>query len=223
MRTSSTCCGMAIGALPHDSKSNSLGRSIRKGKRKRKGSIKTESEGQMSAKRQPLIAFTVSGISKDGIKSLESAVEKVRAENPGANLTLVLVEGGVSVGGDEESLLEEVREQAVASDGAEVSEISVCYLETIRTATEAGGKYIRQTGGRGNYGHCVIRLEPGRVGSGVAFVNRLESSQIPEEYLGAIEEGVKETLAHGVRPGRPITDVKAALIDGSWHETDSNE
>ncbi|HKD60813.1 MAG TPA: hypothetical protein VKB47_10150 [Terracidiphilus sp.] len=177
----------------------------------------------MSAKRQPLIAFTVSGISKDGIKSLESAVEKVRAENPGANLTLVLVEGGVSVGGDEESLLEEVREQAVASDGAEVSEISVCYLETIRTATEAGGKYIRQTGGRGNYGHCVIRLEPGRVGSGVAFVNRLESSQIPEEYLGAIEEGVKETLAHGVRPGRPITDVKAALIDGSWHETDSNE
>jgi elongation factor G len=176
----------------------------------------------MPANWQPLIAFTVSGISKDGIKSFESAVERVRA-NPGANLTLMTVEGGVLIRGDEESFLEEVRKQAVASDGAEVSEISVCYLETIRTATEASGKYIRQTGGRGNYGHCVIRLEPGRVGSGVAFVNRLEASQIPEIYLSAIEEGVKGSLAHGVRAGRPITDVKAVLIDGSWHETDSNE
>jgi elongation factor G len=181
-----------------------------------------ESEVKMSANWRPLIAFKVIGISKDGIKSLVSAVEGVRA-NPGANLTLTTAEGGVVIGGDEESFLEEVRKLAVASDGAEVSEISVCYLETIGTATEAVGKYIRQTGGRGNYGHCVLRLEPGRVGSGVAIVNRLEASQIPEKYLSAIEEGVRGSLAHGVRAGRPITDVKAVLIDGSWHETDSNE
>jgi elongation factor G len=212
-----------MAAATDSSKSNSRSRSIQKGKGKHKGTVKTESEGDVSAKWQPILAFTVSGISKDGIRSVESAMEKIRVENPGANLTLAPVEGGVAVGGDEESLLEEIRDQVTALDGSEVGEIGVCYRETIRTAAEAHGKYIRQTGGCGNYGHCVIRLEPGRPGSGVAFTNRLEASQIPEKYIGAIERGVKESLAGGVRAGRAITDVKAALIDGSWHETDSNE
>lgn len=177
----------------------------------------------MPAIRQPLIAFTVNGLSEGGSGFVESLVKSVQAENPGANLALASVEGGFVVAADEEFVLREVREQVAASSDAEVSGIGVCYRETIRTASEAEGKYLRQTGGRGNFGHCVIRLEPGKLGSGITFANRLEANQIPAKYVDAIEEGVKESLASGVRAGRPITDVKAALIDGSWHDTDSNE
>ena len=99
----------------------------------------------------------------------------------------------------------------------------VIYLETIRKPAEAQGKYIRQTGGSGNYGHCKIRIEPNRSGAGNRFINQIQNGSIPAQYISAIEQGVREALHSGILRGYPIVDVRITLLDGSHHETDSNE
>ena len=99
----------------------------------------------------------------------------------------------------------------------------VLYVETIRKRAEAEGKYIRQTGGAGNYGHCKIRLTPAEPGTEIQFINEIKNGAIPERFFAPIEEGVRESLEAGVLSGYPIVDVVATLFDGSYHEQDSNE
>ena len=105
----------------------------------------------------------------------------------------------------------------------EVSPVQASMLETIRTHAEAEGKYIRQTGGSGNYAHCRIRIAPNDAGKGLSFSTDIKDESIPRQYIRPIEEGIREALRQGILAGHPIVDVKAILCGGSFHPTDSNE
>jgi elongation factor G len=104
-----------------------------------------------------------------------------------------------------------------------VGKPQVAYRETIRKLSEAEGKYIRQTGGSGNYGHVKIRLEPKEAGKGFEFVDDIKSGVVPKEYIKPTEQGVLEAVQGGVLAGYEMVDVKATLFDGSYHDVDSNE
>jgi elongation factor G len=106
---------------------------------------------------------------------------------------------------------------------ANVGEPKVAFRETIRKTAEAEGKYIRQTGGSGNYGHCKLRVEPNEPGKGYEFINDIKGGVVPKEYIKPIDQGVQGALELGILAGYPIVDVKVHLYDGSYHEVDSNE
>jgi elongation factor G len=106
---------------------------------------------------------------------------------------------------------------------ANVGKPQVAYRETIRKKSEAEGKYIRQTGGSGQYGHCKVRIEPNEPGKGYEFINEIVGGSIPKEFIKPIDNGIKEALEGGVLAGYPMVDVKVALYDGSYHDVDSNE
>jgi elongation factor G len=105
----------------------------------------------------------------------------------------------------------------------DIGEPKVIYLETIRAKGEADGKYIRQTGGRGNYGHAKIRIEPNDPGKGYEFSNDIKGGLIPKEFVEPIKQGIQEAMQNGVRAGYEMVDVKISLYDGSYHDVDSNE
>jgi elongation factor G len=106
---------------------------------------------------------------------------------------------------------------------ANVGKPQVAYRETIRKHSEAEGKYIRQTGGSGQYGHVKLRVEPNEKGKGFEFVNEIVGGSVPKEYIKPVEQGIREALEGGVLAGYELVDVKATLYDGSYHEVDSNE
>jgi elongation factor G len=106
---------------------------------------------------------------------------------------------------------------------ANVGEPKVAFRETIRKKAEAEGKYIRQTGGSGNYGHCKLRVEPNTPGAGYEFINEIKSGSIPREFIKPIDQGVQGAIELGILAGYPLVDVKVTLYDGSYHEVDSNE
>jgi elongation factor G len=106
---------------------------------------------------------------------------------------------------------------------ANIGQPQVAYRETIRGTTEVEGKFIRQSGGRGQYGHVWLKLEPNETGKGYEFINEITGGVIPKEYINPVNQGISEALANGVLAGYPVVDVKAHLFDGSYHEVDSNE
>jgi elongation factor G len=106
---------------------------------------------------------------------------------------------------------------------ANVGEPKVAFRETIRKTAEAEGKYIRQTGGSGNYGHCKLRIEPNTPGAGYEFINAIKSGSVPKEYIKPIDQGVQGAIELGILAGYPLVDIKVTLYDGSYHEVDSNE
>jgi elongation factor G len=106
---------------------------------------------------------------------------------------------------------------------ANVGEPKVAFRETIRKHAEAEGKYIRQTGGSGNYGHCWLKVEPNEPGKGYEFINDIKGGVVPREYIKPIDQGIQGALELGILAGFPIVDVKVTLFDGSYHEVDSNE
>ena len=106
---------------------------------------------------------------------------------------------------------------------ANVGEPRVAFRETIRKESEAEGKYIRQTGGSGNYGHCKIRLKPSEPGKGYEFINDIKGGSIPKEFIKPIDQGIREALDGGILAGYPVVDVIVTLYDGSYHDVDSNE
>jgi elongation factor G len=106
---------------------------------------------------------------------------------------------------------------------ANVGEPKVAFRETIRKKAEAEGKYIRQTGGSGNYGHCKLRIEPNEPGKGYEFINAIKSGSVPKEYIKPIDQGVQGAIELGILAGYPLVDIKVTLFDGSYHEVDSNE
>ena len=109
------------------------------------------------------------------------------------------------------------------SVGANVGKPQVSYKETIRSKTESEGRYVRQTGGRGQYGHVKISLEPGEPGTGLEFVNGIVGGSIPKEFIKPVEQGVREAMSAGVLAGYEMRDIKVTLFDGSFHDVDSSE
>jgi len=106
---------------------------------------------------------------------------------------------------------------------ANVGEPKVAFRETIRKMAEAEGKYIKQTGGSGNYGHCKLRIEPNEPGKGYEFINIIKGGTIPKEYIKPIDQGVQGAIELGILAGYPLVDIKVSLYDGSYHDVDSNE
>jgi elongation factor G len=106
---------------------------------------------------------------------------------------------------------------------ANVGAPQVAYKETIKGKAEGEGKYIRQTGGRGQYGHAVIKVEPKPRGEGWEFVNAIKGGAVPNEYFGSVEKGTKEACLNGVLAGYPLTDIKITFFDGSYHDVDSSD
>ncbi|MBI4280687.1 elongation factor G, partial [Candidatus Uhrbacteria bacterium] len=106
---------------------------------------------------------------------------------------------------------------------ANVGKPQVAYKETIKRVAEGEGKYIRQSGGRGQYGHCYLRVEPQERGAGFEFIDEVKGGAIPREYIPAIAKGVKEATERGVLAGYPLIDVKVTVYDGTYHEVDSSE
>src|SRR5262249_44850280 len=113
-----------------------------------------------------------------------------------------------------------IREFKVA---ANIGKPQVSYRETIRRAAEGNGRHVRQTGGKGQYGHAVIRLEPQEKGAGYEFVDKIVGGAIPREYIKPVDQGIQETLQTGIYAGYPVVDVKVTLFDGSFHDVDSSE
>ncbi|HIS28070.1 MAG TPA: elongation factor G, partial [Candidatus Avamphibacillus intestinigallinarum] len=106
---------------------------------------------------------------------------------------------------------------------ANVGAPQVAYRETFRQSAEAEGKFIRQSGGRGQYGHVWVKFEPNEAGAGYEFENKIVGGVVPREYVGSVDAGIQEAMENGVLAGYPLIDVKATLYDGSYHDVDSNE
>jgi len=106
---------------------------------------------------------------------------------------------------------------------AKVGAPQVAYKETIKKQAEGEGKYIRQTGGRGQYGHCFLRVEPLGRGEGYEYVDAIKGGAIPNEFIPSVEKGVKEAMEKGVLAGYPLVDMKVTLYDGTYHEVDSSD
>jgi elongation factor G len=106
---------------------------------------------------------------------------------------------------------------------ANVGAPQVAYRETVRKAVRAEGKFIRQSGGKGQYGHVVIELQPGEPGTGFEFVSKIVGGSVPKEYISPAEQGMREACESGILAGYPVIDLKATLVDGSFHEVDSSE
>ena len=106
---------------------------------------------------------------------------------------------------------------------ANVGNPQVAYKETIRKSVKAEGKYIRQSGGKGQYGHCMIEIEPKEPGEGYEFVNKIVGGVIPKEYIAPIDAGIQSAMNSGILAGYPVVDIKVTLYDGSYHEVDSSE
>jgi len=106
---------------------------------------------------------------------------------------------------------------------ANIGKPQVAYRETIRSKAEAEGKYVKQSGGRGQYGHCWLRIEPNETGKGFEFIDEVKGGSIPREYIPAIGKGVREAMDRGIIAGYPLVDIKATVYEGSYHEVDSSE
>ena len=106
---------------------------------------------------------------------------------------------------------------------ANIGQPQVSYKETIRKACKGVGKHVKQSGGHGQYGHCVVEFEPGEPGSGFVFENKIVGGVIPKEFIGPVEAGIKEAMLSGLLAGYEVVDIKATLVDGSYHEVDSSE
>ncbi len=173
----------------------------------------------------PVIAVAVEPKTKGDQEKMGIALSKLAQEDPTFKVHTDPDSGQTIISGMGELHLEIIIDRMMRefSVEANVGKPQVAYRETIRKKSEAEGKYIRQTGGRGQYGHAKIRLEPNEPGKGYEFVNDIVGGVVPKEYIKPIDQGMQEAMEGGVLAGYPMVDVKATLYDGSYHEVDSNE
>jgi elongation factor G len=175
---------------------------------------------------EPVISVAIEPKTKVDEDKLARALQKLAEEDPTFRVYTDPETGQTIISGMGELHLEIIvdRLKREFKVDANVGRPQVSYRETIRKeAHKVEGKYIRQTGGRGQYGHVVIDLDPGEAGSGLVFEDKIVGGSIPKEYIGPVEQGVHEAMDAGVLAGYPMVDLKVALIDGSHHEVDSSE
>lgn len=174
---------------------------------------------------EPVIAVAIEPYSQAEQDKLSEALSKLADEDPTFRVTFDQESGQTLISGMGELHLEVLIERMRREFGVRVhrGKPNVAYRETITRATTAEGKYIRQTGGRGQYGHVVIRLEPLPLGSGYQFESQIVGGVIPKEYVEPVNRGCREALQSGPLTGYPVIDVKVTLLDGSYHEVDSSE
>jgi elongation factor G len=172
---------------------------------------------------EPVISATIEPRSKADHDRLYQALHKFMLEDPTFKMGQDPMTGQMLVYGMGELHLEIIMDRLEREYGvrARLGKPQVAYKETILRPAQGEGKYIRQTGGRGQYGHCKIIIEPLPRGTGFEFIDQTKGGVIPKEFIPAIESGIKEAMELGVLAGFPVIDVRAILIDGSYHEVDS--
>jgi elongation factor G len=173
----------------------------------------------------PVIAVAVEPKTKADQEKMGMALAKLAQEDPTFKVHTDPDSGQTIISGMGELHLEIIVDRMMREYKVEanVGKPQVAYRETIRKHSEAEGKYIRQTGGKGQYGHAKIYLDPQPAGTGYEFVNDITGGSIPKEFIKPIDQGIKEALEGGILAGYPMVDVKATLYDGSYHDVDSNE
>lgn len=174
---------------------------------------------------EPVIAVAVEPKTKSDQEKMGVALFKLAQEDPSFRVRTDEESGQTIISGMGELHLEIIvdRMKREFSVGANVGMPQVSYRETIRTQVEQEGRFVRQSGGRGQYGHVYLRLEPQEPGVGFEFVNGIAGGVVPKEYIPAVGKGVEEAMASGIVAGFPVVDVKVTLYDGSYHEVDSSE
>jgi len=174
---------------------------------------------------EPVIAVAVEPKTKSDQEKMSTALNKLAQEDPTFRVHTDHETGQTIIRGMGELHLEIIVDRMMREFNvqANVGKPQVSYRESIRDKAEAEGKYIRQTGGRGQYGHVKIRIEPGEPESGYVFENNIVGGSIPKEYISPVQNGIGEAMEGGVLAGYPMKDVKVSLYDGSFHEVDSNE
>ncbi len=174
---------------------------------------------------EPVISVAVEPKTKADQEKMGLALGKLAQEDPSFRVHTDEESGQTIISGMGELHLEIIvdRMKREFSVEANVGKPQVAYRETIRNTIEQEGKYVRQSGGRGQYGHVWIRLEPKEAGTGYEFVNDIVGGAIPREYVPAVDKGIQEQMKNGVIAGFPVVDVKVTLFDGSYHDVDSSE
>ena len=173
----------------------------------------------------PVISVAVEPKTKADQDKMGLALSKLAQEDPSFRVHTDEESGQVIISGMGELHLEIIvdRMKREFNVEANVGAPQVAYRETIRNSVEQEGKFIRQSGGRGQYGHVWLRIEPQEIGVGYEFVNEIVGGVVPKEYIPAVDKGVQEQLKCGVLAGYPMLDVKVSIFDGSYHDVDSNE
>lgn len=175
---------------------------------------------------EPVISVAVEPKTKQDMEKLSKALQSLSEEDPTFRVSVDPETNQTVIAGMGELHLEILVDRMLREFKVEanVGAPQVAYRETIRKpVNRAEGKFIRQSGGKGQYGHVVINLEPGEPGSGFEFVSKIVGGTVPKEYINPAEQGIKEACESGVVAGYPLIDVKATLVDGSYHDVDSSE
>ena len=174
---------------------------------------------------EPVIFVAVEPKTKADQEKMGIALGKLAQEDPSFRVRTDEESGQTIIGGMGELHLEIIvdRMKREFSVEANVGKPQVAYRETIRNSVEKEAKYVRQTGGRGQYGHVWLKIEPQEFGAGYEFVNKIVGGVIPREYISSVDKGIQEQMENGIVAGFPVVDVKVTLFDGSFHDVDSNE
>ena len=174
---------------------------------------------------EPVISVAVEPKTKQDMEKLSKALQSLSEEDPTFRVNIDQETNQTVIAGMGELHLEILVDRMLREFKVEanVGAPQVAYRETIRKAVRAEGKFIRQSGGKGQYGHAVLQVEPGEPGTGFEFVSKIVGGSVPKEYIGPIEQGIKESCESGILAGYPVIDLKATLVDGSYHEVDSSE
>jgi len=173
----------------------------------------------------PVIHVAVEPKTKSDQEKMGIALSRLAAEDPSFRVRTDEESGQTIISGMGELHLEIIvdRMRREFNVEANVGAPQVAYREAIRKAVEQEGKFVKQSGGRGQYGHVWIKLEPNEAGKGYEFIDAIKGGVVPREYIPAVDKGLQETLPNGVLAGFPVVDVKVTLFDGSYHDVDSNE
>ena len=174
---------------------------------------------------EPVINLAVEPKSKADQDKLGAGLQRLAEEDPTFKVYTDEETGQTIIAGMGELHLEIIVDRLLREFKVEanIGKPQVAYRETITKAVRAEGKFVRQSGGRGQYGHVVLEVEPNELGAGFVFENKIVGGVVPREYIGPVEAGIKEAMLNGVVAGFPMVDVKVAIVDGSYHEVDSSE
>ncbi|MEY3870647.1 MAG: hypothetical protein RLZZ338_4541 [Cyanobacteriota bacterium] len=174
---------------------------------------------------EPVISVAVEPKTKQDMEKLSKALQALSEEDPTFRVNVDKETNQTVIAGMGELHLEILVDRMLREYKVEanVGAPQVAYRETIRKQVKAEGKFIRQSGGKGQYGHVVIELAPGEPGTGFEFVSKIVGGAVPKEYIGPAEQGMKEACESGILAGYPVIDLKATMVDGSFHDVDSSE
>ena len=174
---------------------------------------------------EPVIEVKIEPKTKVDQDKMGIALQRLAEEDPTFRVKTDPESGETLIAGMGELHLEVIVDRMVREFkvAANVGRPQVSYRETIRREANGNGRFVRQTGGKGQYGHVILKLEPNEKGAGYEFIDKIVGGTIPREYMRAVEQGIRETLETGVYAGYPMVDVKATVFDGSYHEVDSSE